>query len=59
VTLGGYRKGAARQSSTRREQETAEADPLRDVLALMVAAGMSYRVMVQTFAGIKATPASP
>lgn len=51
VRLGGYREAAARQSSARRERATAEAEPLRGVLAPMVAAGMSYRAMAQALAG--------
>ena len=51
VRLGGYREAAAKQSSARRERATAEAEPLRGVLAPMVAAGMSYRAMAQALAG--------
>ena len=51
VRLGGYREAAAKQSSARRERATAEAEPLRGVLAPMVAAGMTYRAMAQALAG--------
>jgi DNA invertase Pin-like site-specific DNA recombinase len=52
VKLGGYREAAARQSAARRERATAEAEPLRGVLAPMVEAGMSYRAMAQALAGV-------
>lgn len=52
VKLGGYRKAAAQQSDARRQRAVADAEPLRGVLAPMVAAGMSYRAMAKALAGV-------
>ena len=50
--LGGYREPAAWESAARRERATTEAEPLRGVLASMLAAGMSYGEAVQALAGV-------
>lgn len=52
VKLGGYREAAAQQSDARRQRAVADAEPLRGVLAPMVAAGMSYRAMANALAGV-------
>jgi hypothetical protein len=52
VRLGGDREVTVRLSAARGERTSADVELLREVLAPMVAAGMSTRAMAQALAGV-------